>query len=147
MDLADATTDLKKLGKQPKSRIKTSQQTEHQKVNSVFISTVDRLSERFHKDGVRLLTSKSAPRKKIVTQTLDNKAIMNDQSELGIENQITCLGYSSQGQTEEWTHQTRATDLEKAIGKKIGFDSTQNRLPYNMAHFGQSLKFDIPGPG
>lgn len=36
MDMADATTDLEKLGKDPKSRIKTSYETERRKVNSVF---------------------------------------------------------------------------------------------------------------
>merc|ERR1712046_245080 len=30
---------------------------------------------------------------------------------------------------------------------KVGFDGTSPRFHFNQAHYGQSLKFDIPGPG
>ena len=102
----------------------------------------------YNKDhpDVRLLTSNGVPRKKFVTQTADRKAVMQDQKELGIENQITCLGYSSNGQSE-WKHQTRAQDFEQSVGKKVGFDATSPRFQFNQAFYGQSLKFDIPGPG
>lgn len=71
---------------------------------------------------------------------------MHDQQELGIENQVTCLGYTSAGDSD-WVKQTRASDFEQQVGKKVGFDSTSPRFHFNQAHYGQSLKFDIPGPG
>ena len=147
-DLADATTDLKLVGKQPKSRVRTSQDIEHKMANSVFTSTANRFDLTYNKKNpdVRLLTSKGVPRKKFVTQTLDRKVVMQDQNELGIENQVTCLGYTSSGESE-WVKQTRASDFEQQVGKKVGFDSTSPRFHFNQAHYGQSLKFDIPGPG
>jgi len=147
-DLADATTDLKLVGKQPKSRVRTSQDIEQKMVNSVFASTANRFDLTYNKKNpdVRLLTSKGVPRKKFVTQTLDRKVVMQDQNELGIENQVTCLGYTSNGESE-WVKQTRASDFEQQVGKKVGFDSTSPRFHFNQAHYGQSLKFDIPGPG
>ena len=80
MDMADATTDLEKLGKEPKSRVKTSYESERRKVSSVFAQGEKRFDSELdmEKQGVRILTSKSAPRRKFVTQTLDNKAIMQD---------------------------------------------------------------------
>lgn len=95
---------------------------------------------------VRLLTSNGVPRRKIVSQTMDNKIVTKDAKEYGIENQITCLGYSSNGESD-WLKQTRASDFEQQVGKKVGFDSTSPRFHFNQAHYGQSLKFDIPGPG
>lgn len=104
-DMADATADLNEIGKKQKARVMTSSEAEHRKANSVFTSTVNRFDLNYsnkHPD-VRLLTSNGVPRKKYVTQTLDNKVVTQDQKDIGIENQITCLGYSSQGQSE-WKH-------------------------------------------
>ena len=53
--------------------------------------------------NIRLLTSKSVPRKKIVTQTADRKMVFQDQKELGIENQITCLGVTTNPDSD-WFH-------------------------------------------
>jgi hypothetical protein len=79
-DLADATTDLKLVGKMPKSRVRTSQDIEQKMPNSVFTSTANRFDLTYNKKNpdVRLLTSKGVPRKKFVTQTLDRKAVLQD---------------------------------------------------------------------
>lgn len=147
-DLADATTELEVVGKVQKARVRTAVDGERRMPNSVFNSASNRFDLNYQKTDpkIRLLTSKGVPKKKFVTQTHDNKAIMGNQQDLGVENQITCLGYSAGGQSD-WRHQTRASDFEKAIGKKVGFDGTSPRFNFNEAHHGQSLKFDIPGPG
>jgi len=41
----------------------------------------------------------------------------------------------------------RATDYESFAGKKVGFDATSPRFHYNQVFYGQSLKFEVPGPG
>ena len=46
----------------------------------------------------------------------------------------------------EWHKRERAFDYEQFSGKNIGFDQTSPRFHFNQV-FGQSLKFDIPGPG
>lgn len=46
----------------------------------------------------------------------------------------------------EWFHRTRASDFEVHAGKKVGFDASSPRFNFNQV-FGQSLKFEIPGPG
>jgi hypothetical protein len=109
MDLADNTSDLIAIGKQPKTRIRTSQDIEHKMPNSVFTSTANRFDLVYSSKNpdVRLLTSKGGPRKKFVSQTLGNRAVVHDQADIGIENQITCLGYSASGESE-WHKQTRA---------------------------------------
>lgn len=74
--------------------------------------------------------------------------VMEDQRTIGIENQVTCMGGSEAGTTDAWvTKQTRATDFEQAAGKKVGFDATSPRFNFNQIFFGQSLKFEVPGPG
>lgn len=77
-DLADATTDLKLVGKEQKARVRTSVDMEQKMPNSVFTSTANRFDLNYNKKNpdVRLLTSKGVPRKKFVTQTLDRKAIL-----------------------------------------------------------------------
>lgn len=77
---------------------------------------------------------------------MDNKVVTADSKDMGVENQVTCLGYTSGGESD-WLKQTRASDFEQQVGKKVGFDSTSPRFHFNQAHYGQSLKFDIPGPG
>ena len=47
----------------------------------------------------------------------------------------------------EWTRKERAMDYEMFSGKNIGFDHTSPRFNYNQVFYGQSLKFDVPGPG
>lgn len=32
-------------------------------------------------------------------------------------------------------------------GKRVGFDATSPRFNYNQVFYGQSLKFEVPGPG
>jgi hypothetical protein len=46
-----------------------------------------------------------------------------------------------------WTSKGRASDYEIFSGKNIGFDKTSPRFNYNQVFYGQSLKFDVPGPG
>lgn len=41
----------------------------------------------------------------------------------------------------------RATDYEMFAGKRVGFDATSPRFTYNNVFYGQSLKFEVPGPG
>ena len=88
MDLADATSDLLSIGKQPKTRIRTSQDIERKMQNSVFTSTANRFDLVYSSKNpdVRLLTSKGGPRRKFVSQTLGRKAVVHDQAEIGIEN-------------------------------------------------------------
>lgn len=131
-DLADATTELSLVGKAPKSRVRTSADIEQKMPNSVFNSTSNRFEMVYNgkNPDVRLLTSKGVPRKKFVTQTLDRKVVMQDQKDIGIENQITCLGYSAGGESD-WIRQTRASDFEAQVGKKVGFDSTSPRFHFN----------------
>lgn len=92
------------------------------------------------------MSSKNRRAKKFVSVTDDKKAIMCDSRDIGASNKLTCLGYSASGQSD-WVKRTRASDFEANIGKKIGFDLTSPRFNFNEAHFGQSLKFDVPGPG
>lgn len=47
----------------------------------------------------------------------------------------------------QWTKQTRANDYEAYAGKKVGFDATSPRFNFNQVFYGQSLKFEVPGPG
>lgn len=47
----------------------------------------------------------------------------------------------------EWHKRERAGDYEQFSGKQIGFDQTSPRFNFNQVFYGQSLKFDIPGPG
>ena len=47
----------------------------------------------------------------------------------------------------QWTMKGRAQDYEAYSGKNIGFDQTSPRFNYNQVFYGQSLKFDVPGPG
>jgi len=47
----------------------------------------------------------------------------------------------------QWTSKERAMDYEMFSGKNIGFDHTSPRFNYNQVFYGQSLKFDVPGPG
>jgi len=48
---------------------------------------------------------------------------------------------------QKWTRQTRAPDYEAYAGKRVGFDATSPRFNYNQVFYGQSLKFEVPGPG
>ena len=41
----------------------------------------------------------------------------------------------------------RASDYEAFAGKKVGFDATSRRFHYKEVFYGQSLKYDVPGPG
>ena len=91
-DLADATAPLEVIGKIPKTRVQTAHASERRKPSSIFHSATNRFDLDFQKKDpkVRLLTSKGVPRKKFVTQTHDNKVILANQDELGVQNQITC---------------------------------------------------------
>lgn len=95
------------------------------------------------------MTGNGYPRKKIVTQTTDKKMVWEDLKSRGIENQVTCMGGSDRMMSSEtWTvKQTRASDFEQAAGKKVGFDATSPRFNFNQIFHGQSLKFEVPGPG
>ena len=41
----------------------------------------------------------------------------------------------------------RASDYEAFAGKKVGFDATARRFNYKEVFYGQSLKYEVPGPG
>ena len=56
-------------------------------------------------------------------------------------------GGSSQPFAYRWTKQMRATDYELFAGKRVGFDATSPRFNCNQIFCGQSLKFEVPGPG
>lgn len=130
--LAEQTTNLSILGKAPKARVETCEAAERRKPNSVFNSTSNRfdMSYSAKNPGVRLLTGNSCPRKKIVTQTTDRKMVYEDQKARGIENQITCLGYATNPDSD-WQKQTRASDYDQIAGKKVGFDATSPRFHFN----------------
>lgn len=87
-DLADATTELEIVGKVQKARVRTAVDRERRMPNSVFNSTANRFDLNYQKADpkIRLLTSKGVPRKKFITQTHDNKAVMGNQQDLGVEN-------------------------------------------------------------
>ena len=55
--------------------------------------------------------------------------------------------YDYRDQRTEWVNKGRAFDYEVFSGKNIGFDQTSPRFNYNQVFYGQSLKFDVPGPG
>ena len=131
-NLAEGTCSLAVLGKAPKARIQTTEAAERRKPNSVFNSTADRFNMTYSakNPSVRLLTSNGYPRKKIVTQTADRKMVLEDQKGMGIENQITCMGFASNPDSE-WHKQTRASDYEQVAGKKVGFDATSPRFHFN----------------
>ena len=41
----------------------------------------------------------------------------------------------------------RASDYEAFSGRKVGFDATARRFHYKEVFYGQSLKYEMPGPG
>lgn len=55
--------------------------------------------------------------------------------------------YDFKDDRTQWTAKGRAGDYEVFSGKNIGFDHTSPRFNYNQVFYGQSLKFDVPGPG
>lgn len=55
--------------------------------------------------------------------------------------------YDFKDTRNEWTMKGRAIDYEMFSGKNIAFDQTSPRFNYNQVFYGQSLKFDVPGPG
>ena len=60
-----------------------------------------------------------------------------------MENHITYLNND-----RFWaTHQTRATDCEQILGRKVGFDATSPRFNYNQVFYQHNYKREIPGPG
>ena len=146
IDMADATADLKVIGKEPKARVRTACDVERRKRHSTFTSTTNRIEANLAKDpNVRLLTSAKGPKKTYAFTSKDLRAHQIPSSAIGIENKITCANYSSQGQPD-WIKQTRARDTCLSIGRPISFEATSPRFKYNEALFGHSLKTDIPGP-
>jgi len=63
----------------------------------------------------------------------------------GMNTQAGVISYLHRG--PQWTKQMRATDYETFAGKRVGFDATSPRFTYNNVFYGQSLKFEVPGPG
>lgn len=57
------------------------------------------------------------------------------------------IQYDYKDDRTQWTSKGRASDYEIFSGKNIGFDKTSPRFNYNQVFYGQSLKFDVPGPG
>ena len=125
--------------------METTLAVEKRMPNSVFKSTSDRFNQSFSaKDpGIRILNSKGGRRTKIVTQSEHGKHIYDKEAVFGAENQVTCIKT-----LDEWKHrQQRASDLEIASGRRVGFDATSPRFNYNQVFYGTSLKLEVPGPG
>ena len=138
--------DLAIEGKSTAStRAFTAAEKERSKVNSVFMSTTDRFNslEKTH-PNVRILN----PAKKKDT-TIDDSKLQNSLVK-GVKNIIRAdekIQYDFKDTRTEWTAKARAFDYEAFSGKNIGFDQTSPRFNYNQVFYGQSLKFDVPGPG
>lgn len=131
-------------GENQPNRFETTLALEKKKPHSIFRSTTDRFNTTFSSKNpnIRMLTSQGR-RNKIVAQNETGKHVYDRDAVFGVENQVTCLTH-----TNGWMpKQTRAGDFEVAPGRKVGFDATSPRFPYNQVFHGQSYKFDIPGPG
>jgi hypothetical protein len=108
------------------------------------MSTTDRFNslEKTH-PNVRILN----PEKK--KGTIDDSKLQNSLVK-GVKNIIRAdekIMYDFKDTRTEWTAKARAFDYEAFSGKNIGFDQTSPRFNYNQVFYGQSLKFDVPGPG
>lgn len=137
--------DLAIEGKsQASTRAFTAAEKERSKTNSIFMSTTDRFNslEKSH-PNVRILN----PEKQ--KKGMDDSQLQN--SLMRGVNQILKVGdkvqYDYKDNRTEWGVKGRAFDYEVFSGKNIGFDQTSPRFNYNQVFYGQSLKFDVPGPG
>ena len=126
------------------SRLESFIHPEQKLQNSIFKSVTDRfqMSYSAKNPGIRILQSKSGERKKLVSHHMDNKNDLVNKNLYGIENKITCL----ESKPKE-VRQTRNKDFEIMCGKKVAFDATSPRFHFNQVFAGQSLKFEVPGPG
>jgi hypothetical protein len=89
------------------------------------------------------MLSRGGPKKKIIAQSLAGKHIYDRQAVFGAENRITYLDNDKFWQT----HQTRASDCEQVLGRKVGFDTTSARFAYNQVFYKHNYKREIPAPG
>ena len=139
--------DLAIEGKSTAStRAFTAAEKERSKANSIFMSTTDRFNdlEKAH-PNVRILN----PEKKTATPKEDPSKLQNSIFK-GVKNIIRAdekVQYDFKDARTTWVEKGRATDYEVYSGKNIGFDQTSPRFNYNQVFYGQSLKFDVPGPG
>ena len=127
------------------TRAFTAAEKERSKPNSIFQSTTDRFNslEKTHPNVVIL-----NPEKKHNNSTEDSK--FNNSLFKGVKNVIKAnekVQYDFKDTRTQWTAKGRAGDYEAFSGKNIGFDQTSPRFNYNQVFYGQSLKFDVPGPG
>lgn len=108
------------------------------------MSTTDRFNdlEKRH-PNVRILNPEKF-KKGTDESILSNSLMKGINTSVKITDRIT---YDFKDTRTEWTRQERANDYETYTGKFIGFDQTSPRFNFNQVFFGQSLKFDVPGPG
>lgn len=137
--------DLAIEGKSTAStRAFTAAEKERSKGNSIFMSTTERFNSLEKQNpNVRLLN----PEKRNSAQ--DDSKIQNSLFK-GVKNVIRAdekVQYDFKDTRTQWTAKGRAGDYEVFSGKNIGFDQTSPRFNYNQVFYGQSLKFDVPGPG
>jgi hypothetical protein len=140
--------DLAIEGKSTTStRAFTAAEKERSKANSIFMSTTDRFNhlEKGHPQ-VRILrasdrggSAASADESKIQNSLLKGSKNVVRASEK--------VQYDFRDTRTQWTSKGRAGDYEAFSGKHIAFDQTSPRFNYNQVFYGQSLKFDVPGPG
>lgn len=130
---------------QASTRAFTASEKERTKPNSIFMSTTDRFNSlEKTQPMVRILN----PQKKAQTDDsskFGNNALIKS-SKSAIKAEEKCQ-YDFKDTRTEWTSKGRAMDYEMFSGKNIGFDQTSPRFNYNQVFYGQSLKFDVPGPG
>lgn len=113
--------------------------------NVFFKSTTDRFIKIDNKNpNIRIVDSANPQRK----GSLTNKSALNISgvsTRIGTQGSAGVVSYLHKG--PNWTRQMRATDYEAFAGKRVGFDATSPRFTYNNVFYGQSLKFEVPGPG
>mgnify|MGYP006906905489 CR=1 FL=1 len=130
---------------QASTRAFTASEKERTKGNSIFMSTTDRFNSlEKTQPMVRILN----PQKKATTDDsskFGNNALIKS-SKSAVKAEEKCQ-YDFKDTRTEWTSKGRAGDYEMFSGKNIGFDQTSPRFNYNQVFYGQSLKFDVPGPG
>jgi len=136
--------DLLMEGKSTAStRAFTAAEKERSKINSVFMSTTDRFvsMEKSH-PAVRILDPERKRKNVDDTSQLQNSLMRTT-------NDVVKAGDKVQYDLKDmnWNKTGRKGDFEMYSGKNIGFDQTSPRFNFNQVFYGQSLKFDVPGPG
>ena len=138
--------DLAIEGKSTAStRAFTAAEKERSKANSIFMSTTDRFNhlEKGHPQ-VRILQHDRAGSASADESKIQNSLLKGAKNVLRASEKVQ---YDFRDTRTQWTGKARAGDYEVFSGKHIAFDQTSPRFNYNQVFYGQSLKFDVPGPG